>query len=106
MRLVVADTSPLRYLIQIGQIDLLPRLFESIYLLLVVADELGHPSAPPASRAWMQQAPGWLEVIPVVDVDDPALARWIVANGQPLRSVSPSGQISFSLMSEKALLSP
>jgi hypothetical protein len=28
MRLVVADTSPVRYLVRIGQIDLLPR-FES-----------------------------------------------------------------------------
>jgi len=29
MRLVVADTSPLRYLLQIEQIDLLPRLKQS-----------------------------------------------------------------------------
>lgn len=32
MRLVVADTSPLRYLVQIGQIELLPRLFEKIFI--------------------------------------------------------------------------
>lgn len=73
MRLVVADTSPLRYLVQIGQIDLLPRIFEKTFLPLAVADELRHPSAPPAVRGWMQQPPAWLEVIPVVEVDDPAL---------------------------------
>jgi len=28
MRLVVADTSPLNYLVLIGQVDLLPSLFE------------------------------------------------------------------------------
>jgi predicted nucleic acid-binding protein len=53
MRLVVADTSPIRYPVQIGQIDLLPSLFEKIFLPLVVADGLRHPSAPPAVRDWM-----------------------------------------------------
>ncbi|SPE26778.1 Pin domain nucleic acid-binding protein (fragment) [Candidatus Sulfopaludibacter sp. SbA6] len=73
MRLVVADTSPIRYLVQIGQIDLLPRLFEKIFLPAAVAEELRHPSAPPAVRAWMSQIPGWVEVSPVTDIDDPVL---------------------------------
>src|ERR1017187_6745934 len=73
MRLVVADTSPLRYLIQIGQIDLLPRLFEKIFLPSVVANELRHPSAPPAVRDWIRQPPSWLEVSPEADIDDPTL---------------------------------
>ena len=38
MLLVVADTSPLRYLVQIEQINLLPRLFEKIFLPSVVAE--------------------------------------------------------------------
>jgi predicted nucleic acid-binding protein len=75
MRLVVADTSPIRYLVRIGQIDLLQRLFEKICLPSVVADELRHPSAPPAVRDWMQQPPGWLEVVPAADIDDPALGE-------------------------------
>lgn len=50
MRPVVADTSPIRYLIQIAQLDLLSRLFEKILMPSVVADELCHPSAPPAVR--------------------------------------------------------
>jgi len=75
MRLVVADTSPVRYLVRIGQIDLLPRLFEKIFLPSVVADELRHPSAPPAVRDWMQQPPGWLDVLPTPDdIDDASLA--------------------------------
>ena len=73
MRLVVADTSPIRYLVQVGQIELLPRLFEEIFLSSVVADELRHPSAPPVVRDWMQRHPAWLEVMPVADVDDPSL---------------------------------
>jgi predicted nucleic acid-binding protein len=73
MHLVVADTSPIRYLVQIGQIDVLPRLFEKIFLPSVVADELSHPSAPPAVLDWMQQPPGWLEVMSVAETDDPTL---------------------------------
>ena len=50
MRVVVADTSPLRYLAQIDQIELLPRLLEKIFIPSVVYDELRHPSAPEAVR--------------------------------------------------------
>lgn len=73
MLLVVADTSPLRYLLQIGQIELLPKLFEKILLPSEVADELSHPSAPAAARAWIEHAPGWAEVLPSPNVEDPAL---------------------------------
>jgi predicted nucleic acid-binding protein len=74
MRLVVADTSPIRYLIQIGHIDLLPRLFEKIFIPSVVAEELRHPSAPPMVQNWMKQPPNWLEVSATSEnVDDPAL---------------------------------
>jgi len=37
MRLVVADTGPLNYLILIGAIDLLPKLFERIFIPAVYA---------------------------------------------------------------------
>jgi predicted nucleic acid-binding protein len=73
MRLVVADTSPIRYLVRIGQIDLLPQLFGKVFLPLVVAGELRHPSAPVAVRDWMGQPPEWLEVLQVADIDDPTL---------------------------------
>jgi predicted nucleic acid-binding protein len=60
MLLVVADTSPLRYLVQIDQIQLLPRLFEKILIPSVVSDELRHPSAPEAVRKWMSSRHEWL----------------------------------------------
>jgi len=46
---------PVRYLVQIGQIDLLPLLFKKIMLPSIVAEELRHPSAPAAVQAWMKQ---------------------------------------------------
>ena len=40
MRLVIADTGPLNYLILIGHIDLLPVLFEKVVLPASVQSEL------------------------------------------------------------------
>jgi predicted nucleic acid-binding protein len=48
---VIADTSPIRYLVQIGHIDPLHSLFETVSLPTEVAHELGEPSAPLAVRA-------------------------------------------------------
>lgn len=74
MLLVIADTSPIRYLVQIGHIDLLHNLFESVSIPTEVARELGDPSAPPAVQAWIESPPTWLSVLEAVDSDDPGLA--------------------------------
>lgn len=70
---VISDTSPIRYLVQINQIDLLQRLFQNIWVPNVVAEELLHPSAPLAVRDWMEQPPGWMKVSPVTDINDATL---------------------------------
>ncbi|ESA36929.1 dna-binding protein [Leptolyngbya sp. Heron Island J] len=44
--IVVADTSPINYLLLIGQIDLLPRLFQQIIIPDIVRDEMSDPGAP------------------------------------------------------------
>ena len=64
MRVVVADTGPLRYLLAIGHIDILPQLFETISIPTTVHDELRHPSAPAPVRHWATTPPPWLEVLP------------------------------------------
>lgn len=75
MLLVIADTSPVRYLVQIGQIELLARLFAEIKLPTIVAEELRHPSAPAVVRAWMQELPEWVEVLTAPESDDPVLGK-------------------------------
>jgi len=70
MLVVIADTSPVRYLVQIGQIHLLAELFEKIMLPSVVAGELSHPSAPAAVQSWIKNPPGWAEVSPSPELDD------------------------------------
>ena len=60
MLVVVADTSPVRYLIQIDKIELIHSLFQNVTLPSVVAQELSHPSAPVAVRSWMERPPDWV----------------------------------------------
>jgi predicted nucleic acid-binding protein len=56
---VVADASPLRYLILIGHIDLLPALFTQIIIPRAVLGELQRTQTPPMVRRWMQPLPVW-----------------------------------------------
>ena len=51
--IVVADTSPLRYLVVIEHDFLLPKLFGRVLIPPAVADELNHESTPKVVRAWL-----------------------------------------------------
>ena len=62
MRLVIADTGPVNYLILIGEIDLLPRMFEQIALPVAVQAELSDPIAPLPVQSWIATPPAWLEI--------------------------------------------
>ncbi|HEY3638699.1 MAG TPA: DUF3368 domain-containing protein [Rhizomicrobium sp.] len=64
MRLVVADAGPLHYLVLTGDIDLLPKLFESVLTPKMVHDELSDGATPPPVRAWIADPPSWLEIRP------------------------------------------
>jgi predicted nucleic acid-binding protein len=59
---VVADASPLRYLILIGPIDLLPALFTQIIIPRAVLGELQRAQTQPVVRCWMQYLPAWCVV--------------------------------------------
>jgi len=76
VRLVIADTSPINYLLLIGHIDLLPALFNRVILPAVVRDELGHPKAPLVVRDWISHPPEWVDIrqSPVSHAHDSALA--------------------------------
>lgn len=59
--IVVADTSPINYLALIGRPDLLFRLYRRILIPSAVAQELSDQAAPDLVRAWLHNAPEWLE---------------------------------------------
>jgi predicted nucleic acid-binding protein len=60
--IAVADTSPLCYLVLIGEIDLLPRLFSQVVVPTAVVTELLHEDAPDAVRGWAANLPPWITV--------------------------------------------
>ncbi len=62
MILIVADTGPINYLIQIGQIALLSLLARRVVLPRSVMAELSHPAAPEVVRAWAAAPPAWVEI--------------------------------------------
>jgi predicted nucleic acid-binding protein len=62
VRLIVADTGPINYLVLIGSIDLLPILFEQVILPSAVQAELADLDAPLSVRTWIASPPAWLDV--------------------------------------------
>jgi predicted nucleic acid-binding protein len=58
--IVIADATPLNYLILIRQADLLPQLFTNVLIPPAVLAELEHVEAPDPVRAWIQGPPSWL----------------------------------------------
>lgn len=73
--IVVADTSPLNYLILIDEVELLPVLFGKVLVPQAVFQELAHPKAPLKVREWIVRLPAWLEVHTVVSNAGPALMK-------------------------------
>jgi predicted nucleic acid-binding protein len=60
--LVIADTSPLHYLVLIEQTAILPLLFGNIFVPPAVVEELQRPRMPATVRAWMESPPVWLTI--------------------------------------------
>ena len=67
---VVADTTPLNYLVLIRQAEVLHQLFGEVMIPEAVLTELRHPKAPAAVTAWLQNLPHWIRVVKVSHVDD------------------------------------
>ncbi len=72
---VIADTSPLNYLVWIGLAEIIPKLYGSLIIPTEVHAELLADDAPVLVRAWAKSLPEWIEVqTPHVGLrDDP---RW------------------------------
>lgn len=59
---VVSDTSPLSYLILIGEVGVLHVLYGEILIPPAVEEELRSPDGPGPPRTWIGEAPPWLHV--------------------------------------------
>ncbi|MCB2262870.1 MAG: hypothetical protein LGR52_08040, partial [Candidatus Thiosymbion ectosymbiont of Robbea hypermnestra] len=62
MKRVVSDATPIRYLVEIGEINVLPRLFGKVFIPTAVLRELRHSCTPEIVHKFMLSSPDWLEV--------------------------------------------
>ncbi len=60
--IIVSDTSPINYLVLIGEIELLPKLFGQIVIPQAVLDELRKSGTPEAVKNWIDSNPQWVEI--------------------------------------------
>jgi len=63
--IVVADSSPLHYLILLEQTELLHRLYERVLIPDAVAAELCAVASPRKVSQWVSDHPSWLSVVEV-----------------------------------------
>lgn len=73
--IVVADTTPLNYLVLIGQIELLSVLYRTVLIPQEVHRELQQPGTPLTVRAWAMNLPAWCEVRVPSSPPDPDLSE-------------------------------
>ncbi|MBI4264421.1 MAG: DUF3368 domain-containing protein [Acidobacteria bacterium] len=73
--IVIADSTPLNYLILIHQADLLPQLFDRILIPPAVFEGLQYQETPDVVRRWIAGPPSWLQVQALRSVPDPALGH-------------------------------
>jgi predicted nucleic acid-binding protein len=71
--IVIADTTPLNYLVLIDRADLLPQLFGLVLIPPAVFNELKQPETSDRVRDWVARAPSWLQVQSLRSRPDPSL---------------------------------
>jgi predicted nucleic acid-binding protein len=72
--IVVADTTPINYLILIDTAHLLPALYQKVLIPASVRRELLHDGSPARVSAWARSLPGWCQSLDLSSPPDPSLA--------------------------------
>lgn len=60
--IIIADTTPINYLVLIEQVEVLHKLYGSVMIPPAVLDELQSSATPAAVRDWIANHPTWLVV--------------------------------------------
>ena len=102
MTVVVADTSPLNYLVLIEAIEVLPQLYERICVPEAVIAELRSSDAPLPVQQWAAVLPAWSKCEQLQRTFSPTRggSRFMRANKPPWRWPSSSKPIWFSWTNE------
>lgn len=68
--MIIADTSPLNYLILIDAVDILRVIFQEVAIPHAVQRELLAPGATEKVKEWIGNAPPWLKIRAVKDIEE------------------------------------
>jgi predicted nucleic acid-binding protein len=60
--IIVSDTSPINYLVLIGEIEILRKLAGQVIIPQAVYRELQDPHTPQQVKDWIDSGPAWIEV--------------------------------------------
>jgi predicted nucleic acid-binding protein len=60
--IVISDTTPLRYLVEIREVHILEKLFGRVIIPEGVSEELQRPKTPQRVKDFIQSRPSWLQV--------------------------------------------
>jgi predicted nucleic acid-binding protein len=85
MTVVVSDTSPLSYLVEINCEHLLPALYGRVLIPRAVLQELSNPGTPASVRTWLTHAPEWLVIRDASPLSDPALEQLDLGERQAIQ---------------------
>lgn len=73
--IIIADTSPVNYLVLIGEIEILPQLYGRVIIPNAVLEELSAENAPALVEKWLLTSPEWLEIKSLSGVIETELAE-------------------------------
>ena len=73
--IVIADTAPIKYLVLIGEQNILPTLFGQVIIPKSVLRELLATATPEAVRQWVTNPPQWLEIRQMTTAPDVSLSH-------------------------------
>jgi predicted nucleic acid-binding protein len=60
--IIVSDTTPINYLVLIGEIEILQKLAGQVIIPQAVYHELQDPHTPRQVKDWIASAPAWIEI--------------------------------------------
>ncbi len=94
--IIIADTSPVNYLLLIGEIEILPQLYGRVIIPSAVLEELSAKNAPELVKNWLLTSPEWLEIRNVSNVIETELAELLDAGER--EAIQIAGELGADLL--------